>query len=172
MDTLILVNEHDECTGFADKLTAHKLGLLHRAFSIVILKKETNKTYMLLQRRALKKYHGAGLWSNSCCSHFLPGVKDHERLIARLKFEMGIESSLSYIGKFQYFADLGTMREHEIDHVYLGTVDSKTQPIINTDEVMEFAWVDVEVLKHENLYNKKYSPWFAQVCAKVFKSLA
>ena len=172
MDTIILVNEHDECTGFADKITAHKLGLLHRAFSIVILKKNANKTFMLLQRRSLGKYHGAGLWSNSCCSHFLPGVADNDRLVDRLKFEMGLEASLNYIGKFKYYADLGTMKEHEIDHIYIGTVDSKTQPTVNPNEVMDFAWIDFELLKNENLYNKKYSPWFAQVCEKVFKSLA
>src|SRR6185369_8825733 len=67
---VILVNENDETIGAIDKMEAHKKGLLHRAFSVFIF---NSKGEMLLQKRALNKYHSGGLWSNACCSHPQPG---------------------------------------------------------------------------------------------------
>ena len=69
-DEVILVDENDVAIGTLDKLEAHLKGKLHRAFSIFIF--NTNGE-MMLQRRALNKYHSGGLWSNACCSHPRPG---------------------------------------------------------------------------------------------------
>ncbi|HRP52649.1 MAG TPA: NUDIX domain-containing protein, partial [Fluviicola sp.] len=63
---VLLVNEHDEVVGEMEKLEAHQKGLLHRAFSILIY---NGKGELLLQQRSLNKYHSAGLWTNTCCSH-------------------------------------------------------------------------------------------------------
>jgi isopentenyl-diphosphate delta-isomerase len=71
-DKVILVNEHDDMVGIMDKMEAHKQGLLHRAFSIFIFNR---KGEMLLQQRALSKYHSCGLWTNACCSHPMPAKK-------------------------------------------------------------------------------------------------
>jgi len=66
MEEIILVDEKDNEIGSCEKLEAHKKGLLHRAFSIIIF---NSRHEFLLQRRALTKYHCPGLWSNACCSH-------------------------------------------------------------------------------------------------------
>jgi isopentenyl-diphosphate delta-isomerase len=67
---VILVNEKDEITGAAGKMEAHEKGLLHRAFSVFVF---NGKGEMLLQQRAINKYHSGGLWTNACCSHPQPG---------------------------------------------------------------------------------------------------
>ena len=63
---VILVDQQDNPTGSCEKLEAHQKGLLHRAFSVFIFNK---KGEMLLQQRAINKYHSGGLWTNACCSH-------------------------------------------------------------------------------------------------------
>ena len=67
---LILVDEHDNEIGFIKKNEAHQKGMLHRAISVFVF---NSKDEWLLQRRALNKYHSDGLWTNTCCSHPLPG---------------------------------------------------------------------------------------------------
>jgi isopentenyl-diphosphate delta-isomerase len=66
LQQLILVNNLDEPIGVAEKMEAHQKGLLHRAFSVFIFNEEGK---MLLQQRAINKYHSGGLWTNACCSH-------------------------------------------------------------------------------------------------------
>jgi len=88
---VILVDEHDNALGAMDKMEAHQKGLIHRAFSIFIF---NSRGEMLLQQRALTKYHSAGLWSNSCCSHPCPGEEVKEAAIRRLNEELGFETSL------------------------------------------------------------------------------
>ena len=55
---VILVDENDNEIGVMEKLQAHQEGLLHRAFSVFIF---NDKNELLLQQRALTKYHSAGL---------------------------------------------------------------------------------------------------------------
>ena len=66
---VILVDLHDKQIGTKEKLQAHLDGDLHRALSIFLF---NDKGQWLLQKRALYKYHSAGLWTNSCCSHPRP----------------------------------------------------------------------------------------------------
>jgi isopentenyl-diphosphate delta-isomerase len=85
---LILVNEHDQQTGVQGKVSVHKEGKLHRAFSILIF---NNKGEILLQKRAHQKYHSGGLWTNACCSHPLPMEPIETTLQRRLMEEMGFK---------------------------------------------------------------------------------
>lgn len=66
MSKVILVNEYNHIVGIADKQEAHIKGLLHRAFSIFVFRKYKSNLELLLQRRALSKYHCGGLWTNTC----------------------------------------------------------------------------------------------------------
>ncbi|MFN5294291.1 MAG: isopentenyl-diphosphate delta-isomerase, partial [Flavobacteriales bacterium] len=51
---VIMVDTHDNDLGVMEKMEAHEKGVLHRAFSIFIF---NSNGEMLLQRRALSKYH-------------------------------------------------------------------------------------------------------------------
>ena len=48
-----------------DKLHAHVAGLRHKAVSVFVRRGDE----ILLQQRALGKYHTPGLWANTCCTH-------------------------------------------------------------------------------------------------------
>ena len=96
---VVLVNNKGEEIGKEEKLRAHQLGELHLAFSVFIFNK---KGELLLQRRSLEKYHSAGLWSNTCCSHPRPGFDIKEEAVRRLKEEMGIKEELKEIFSFIY----------------------------------------------------------------------
>ena len=53
-EEVILVDANDLAIGTMEKIEAHEKGLLHRAFSILLV---NEKGEMLLQQRALEKYH-------------------------------------------------------------------------------------------------------------------
>ncbi len=92
-DELILVNEHDEPIGVMPKLLAHQLGHLHRAFSVFIFNEQNE---LLIQQRALHKYHSAGQWANSCCSHPKPNEDTQKAAERRLQEELGFATPLTY----------------------------------------------------------------------------
>jgi isopentenyl-diphosphate delta-isomerase len=87
---VILVDENDREIGTMDKMEAHQQGKLHRAFSVFIF--NPNKE-LLIQRRAEGKYHSAGLWTNTCCSHPSPGETVIEAANRRLQEEMGMKAN-------------------------------------------------------------------------------
>ena len=86
---VILVDEHDVPVGEAEKMEAHRQGWLHRAFSVFIFNANGE---MLLQQRALSKYHSPGLWTNACCSHPNPNEAIHVCIQRGLKEEMGFHT--------------------------------------------------------------------------------
>jgi len=160
MEEVILVDKNNNVIGFMEKMEAHKKGLLHRAFSIFLF---NSKHQLLLQRRALNKYHSAGLWTNTCCSH---PRKDESFVVAanrRLKEEMGLTCKLNYAFEFIYKAKLDrNLTEHELDHVFLGKSDKA--PVINKEEAMNFKYISLEKLKIEIQNNpESYTEWL-KIC--------
>jgi len=134
---VILVNEQDEPIGLMEKMEAHEKGLLHRAFSVLIF---NSNGEMLLQQRALSKYHSPGLWTNACCSHPRNGETILEASNRRLLEEMGMQAELTVLTHFIYKAEFDNgLTEHELDYVVKGITDNN--PIINSDEVNDFRWI-------------------------------
>src|SRR6185503_10093666 len=111
---VILVDENDNEIGSCEKMEAHRQGWLHRAFSIFIF---NSRGEMLLQQRALDKYHSPGLWTNACCSHPAPGENLAEAAGRRLEEELGFTTGLEKLFDFIYRADFENgLSEHEFDH--------------------------------------------------------
>ena len=158
-----LVDTQDNPNGSMEKLEAHEKGLLHRALSVLII--NTNKE-ILLQRRALGKYHSPGLWTNTCCSHPYPGENPTEAANRRLKEEMGMVADLEFAFKFQYKCDFDNgLIEHELDHVFIG--ESNDTPHLNTDEAMAFKWMSIEELETDMKNNAdNYTFWFKWMIEK------
>jgi isopentenyl-diphosphate delta-isomerase len=158
-----LVDTQDNPNGSMEKLEAHEKGLLHRALSVLII--NTNKE-ILLQRRALGKYHSPGLWTNTCCSHPYPGENPTEAANRRLKEEMGMVADLEFAFKFQYKCDFDNgLIEHELDHVFMGKTDDI--PHLNTDEAMAFKWMSIEELETDMKNNPdNYTYWFKWMIEK------
>ena len=146
MSQVILVNEQDEPVGFMDKMEAHEKGLLHRAFSIFIFNKNGE---MLLQQRAIDKYHSGGLWTNACCSHPLPNEDTDEAAQRRLKEEMGFNTTIhkTFVFAYKTAFDNG-LTEHEVDHVYIGNYDGLIEP--DPAEVKSYAYQEMEEIRKSN----------------------
>lgn len=157
MENVILVDESDNAIGAMEKMEAHRIGVLHRAFSILLF---NAKGEVLLQKRSATKYHCPGLWTNTCCSHPLPGEPVDLAARRKLKQEMGIELQPEFAYKFIYKAPLDNgLTEHELDHVFIGQFDG--EPAINTDEVEDWKYVNLMDLKEDILHHPDaYTPWF------------
>ncbi|HSG68368.1 MAG TPA: isopentenyl-diphosphate Delta-isomerase [Bacteroidales bacterium] len=157
VEKVILVDNNDIEVGTMEKMEAHEKALLHRAFSIFIFNKAGQ---MMLQRRALSKYHSPGLWTNACCSHPRPGESLKQATSRRIVEEMGFSCDMREVFSFIYKApfDHG-LTEHELDHVFIGHYNG--EPVINTDEVDDWKWIDVKVLLNEvHAHPELYTVWF------------
>ena len=165
---VVLVDELDNKVGLMEKMEAHINPTLHRAFSIFIF---NSKNEMLLQQRALSKYHTPGLWTNTCCSHPRDGESLHDATNRRLQEEMGMQCELKEAFSFIYKADvMQGLVEHEFDHVFIGTSDDL--PIINKDEVESFRYDTVEHIKADIERNpQNYTAWFKIAFDKLLETL-
>jgi isopentenyl-diphosphate delta-isomerase len=163
-----LVNPNDEPIGSMEKLEAHQKGLLHRAISVLIF---NSKGEMLLQRRALKKYHSPGLWTNTCCSHPYPFEIPKDAASRRLNEEMNIESKLNFAFKFIYKTEFSNgLIENELDHVFIGYSDET--PHLNTDEAVAFRWVTIKDLQRDIEKNpENYTVWFKIIIEEHLKQV-
>jgi isopentenyl-diphosphate Delta-isomerase len=157
MTEVVLVNELDEPTGTMEKMAAHQGPHLHRAFSVFLFNK--NKQ-MLLQRRALKKYHSGGLWTNTCCSHPYPGEAVAIGASRRLMEEMGIETPLQKAFHFIYQADFDNgLNEYEFDHVFIGEFEGPINP--DPAEVADYCYKSIADIKRDiKLRSDMYTAWF------------
>lgn len=162
-EQLILVNTQDHEQGNAEKLQAHQQGLCHRAFSVFVLRQTSKGLEILLQQRQLNKYHGGGLWTNTCCGHPRPGeaiIKAGQR---RLYEEMGLQMQLQWLDKFHYIAHFDNgLTENEVDHVLISYYHGQSiEP--NQNEVNDYQWMTIATL-HNQLQKKQpyYTPWLGQ----------
>jgi len=157
MEQVVLVDEQDHPIGLMEKQAAHVTPHLHRAFSVFIF---NSKGELLLQQRALTKYHSPGLWTNTCCSHPRDGETLEEATSRRLMEEMGMTCEMHEVYTFIYKAPVGQgLTEHEFDHVWIGQSDDA--PNINREEVESWKYMSLNELS-EDIQNhpERYTEWF------------
>ena len=167
-EKVILVDSSDKEVGTMEKMEAHKFGgSLHRAFSVFIFNTEGD---MLLQQRAISKYHSGGLFSNTCCSHPWPNEDIYSAANRRLMEEMGMSCKLLKIFSFEYKAALDHgLTEWEFDHVFIGECDDI--PEINRLEVESYEYVHIEwLLKDVISRPNRYTEWFKASVEQVIKT--
>lgn len=157
-EKVVLVNPQDEIQGLMGKQEAHEKGLLHRAISIILF---NSKGEILLQQRADAKYHWAGIWSNTVCTH----PRENETYLAaatrRLTEELDIATDLKQIFHFIYKAkdEESGLTEHELDHVFIGNYEGSIP--FNTEEVKAVRWISKANLDQELAENpEQFSFWF------------
>ena|SRR5690554_150822 len=165
-EIITLVDQNDVSLGPIEKLEAHKKGLLHRAFSVFIF---NSNGELLIQQRADEKYHSAGLWTNTCCSHPNYNETTPEAVRRRMNEEMGMTANVEFKFKFIYKATFeNQLIEHEVDHVYFGISDDL--PTINPDEVKNWKYINMEELQKEiSIYPENYTPWLIICFPEVLK---
>ncbi len=156
--------------GVSEKLAAHiPPGKLHRAVSIYVF---DSKRRLLLQKRAITKYHSPGLWSNTCCGHPRPKESSIEAATRRLKEEMGVECPLR--DEFGYLHRRGVgseLTEWEYGHVFIGKCDC--QPIPNPREVESWKWAYVDWLREDMaMHESQYTVWFQPALGAVMAHIS
>ena len=166
VEYVILVNNNDQSLGAMEKMEAHEKGVMHRAISVFVF---NNAGEMLLQKRADEKYHSAGLWSNTACSHPRTNEKPRDAAHRRLIEEMGFDCDIDKAFSFVYKANVGEgLIEHEYDHVFIGNSDTK--PIPNPDEVGDWKYVDFDwLIKDIETNPGDYTVWFKIALEEVKK---
>jgi len=164
MEQVILVNEQDEVLGVMEKMEAHEKALLHRAFSVFVF---NEKGELLLQKRAITKYHSGGLWTNTCCSHPRPGESIEEAALRRLNEEMGFVTDLSKAFSFIYNASFSNgLTEHEFDHVFTGIYSGAIH--INREEVETYVFRSLqEIASLLEQEPESFTAWFHIAFPKV-----
>jgi len=169
VEYVILVNNNDQSLGAMEKMEAHEKGVMHRAFSVFIF---SNDGKMLLQKRADEKYHSAGKWSNTACSHPRTDEKTIDAAHRRLEEEMGFDCEIDEAFSFVYKAHVGDgLIEHEYDHVFVGRSDTKPSP--DPDEVSDWKYVDLDWLMDDLENNPDdYTVWFKIAVKELKKHLS
>lgn len=141
-----------------DKLRVHMEGLRHRAVSVFILDGEN----VLIQRRAMSKYHTPGLWANTCCTHPRWGEDSAGCAVRRLREELGITGLYpARRDTVEYRADVGNgMVEHEVVDIFAATATRQLTVTPNPDEVMQVEWIGLYDLAAEvNRRPERFTPW-------------
>ncbi|MCF6446023.1 isopentenyl-diphosphate Delta-isomerase [Nereida sp. MMG025] len=141
-----------------EKLEVHQRGLKHKAISVFLMK----GTKVLLQQRAMVKYHTPGLWANTCCTHPDWNEDSADCAVRRLQEELGItDASVSFADQVEYRADVFQgLIEHEVVDVFVGHVDDTLNIDPNPAEVMDITWVEMDDLAADLESNTaRYTPW-------------
>jgi isopentenyl-diphosphate delta-isomerase len=161
-ELIVLVDADDRIIGMGDKLETHRTGALHRAFSVMVW---NSAGHLLLQKRASRKYHSGGLWTNACCGHPRPKEDIQAAARRRLEEEMGFACTLSPLGTITYRAELDRgMTEHELVHVFRGLHDGKVAPDAN--EAEDYRWASLADIHADiGVMPERYSAWFRQYLA-------
>lgn len=166
-EQVVLVNEQGEELGLMGKLEAHEKGILHKAISIIIYNSNGD---MLLQQRADAKYHWAGIWSNTCCSHprenesYLDAA--NRRLMEECGFSTELEEEFNFI--YQAFDAPSGLTEHEFDTVFTGIYDGECP--FNPAEIKAVKWMSVEdLLEDIRVQPDVYSFWFKIILEELQK---
>lgn len=141
-----------------EKLAAHQRGLRHLAVSVFVIRHGA----ILIQQRAMCKYHTPGLWANTCCTHPAWDEDALDCAHRRVKEELGITGlTLTHRGEVEYRADVGNgLIEHEVVQVFLADVDETMPMDPNPDEVMNTRWAKPETLIREiETEPEQFTPW-------------
>lgn len=160
-----IVDEQGNRMGPIEKIRAHQKGLLHEAFSLFIFNEHRE---LLLQRRAIEKYHSGGLWTNTCCSHPRFEESPERAVHRRLEEEIGFDCMLQKIGHIVYKAPFENgLTEYEFDSLYIGTYPS-TNPIHpDPIEVCEYKWMPLSETRKDIKKNPdRYTAWFKIIMQK------
>lgn len=154
-----------------DKLEVHRRGLFHPAVSVFVF----DGPRILIQRRALGKYHTPGLWANTCCTHPAWGEAAADCAARRLREELGI-SGLTLVARaaIDYRAPVGNgMVEHERARIFTAEAGPDLGLRPDPAEVMAVRWIPLAALRAEIAAEpERFTPWLriylAEHAARIF----
>lgn len=157
-----------------EKMKVHREGLRHKAVSVFVMHHDK----VLIQRRALSKYHTPGLWANTCCTHPLWNEVPEVCAIRRLNEELGITGLYpSFRDQVEYRADVGGgMIEHEVVDIFLAEATPDLKLNLNPDEVMETRWISfydlaAEITRHPDRFTAWLQIYLNEHTERIFGTL-
>ncbi|WP_300038348.1 isopentenyl-diphosphate delta-isomerase [uncultured Roseobacter sp.] len=141
-----------------EKLEAHVKGLRHKAVSVFVLKGDA----VLMQQRAMCKYHTPGLWTNTCCTHPQWDEAPLDCANRRLDDELGIKGlAPDHRHHLEYRAEVGDgLTEHEVVDVYVAEAGDSLVIEPNPEEVMAVEWIRFpDLIAAVARHPERYTPW-------------
>ena len=141
-----------------EKLEAHLKGLRHKAVSVFVLDGDA----VLMQQRAMGKYHTPGLWANTCCTHPEWDEPPEVCAVRRLREELGVTGlTPQHRHHLEYRADVGGgLIEHEVVDVFVAQANAGLSIALNPDEVMAVEWMPFDALRRAVTETpERFTPW-------------
>lgn len=142
-----------------EKMQAHLDGQLHLAVSVFVF----DGDLLLIQKRASTKYHCAGLWANTCCTHPHWDESVEDCAERRLTEELGFTLPLTRHQTVEYAADVGEgLKEHERVTLFSAQADSRALQVTpEQGEVEAVRWIGPRDLMREVRERPQdFTPWF------------
>lgn len=153
-----------------EKMAAHEAPTLHLAISVFLFAEDGD---LLIQQRALDKYHCGGMWANTCCTHPHWGEEAVAAADRRMMEEIGVSAVLEERRVIEYAADVGNgLWEHERVHMFRGTVEKDALVYdLNPEEVAAIRWISPNDLRTAMKSKPEgFTPWF-RIYAERFPDL-
>jgi isopentenyl-diphosphate Delta-isomerase len=160
-----IVDDAGRTIGQLEKFAAHENGgVWHRAISVFLFDSEGR---LLIQKRAEGKYHFAGLWANSCCSHPTASETIEQAAQRAMLHELGVYSNVKELAVVRYEANdpLTGYSEREHDHILVGTLTKEPTP--NPTEVQATRWITLQALAVEiEQQPENFAPWLSIILSR------
>lgn len=156
--TIMIPAWQDDTLVPVEKLEAHEKGMKHKAISVFVVR----DGQVLIQQRAMGKYHTPGLWANTCCTHPNWDETSSDCANRRLNEELGISGlELEYRDRVEYRADVGNgLIEHEVVDIFLAQAPAGMTIKLNPEEVMATKWISYpDLMRAVAEQPNKYTPW-------------
>lgn len=141
-----------------EKLAVHQRGLRHMAVSVFVMREGR----LLIQQRAMSKYHTPGLWANTCCTHPRWAEAGDDCARRRLAEELGITGlDVLDMGEVEYRADVGNgLTEHEVVRMFRADPSVDLTITLNPDEVLQTRWISrADLLAEVAARPEHFTPW-------------
>lgn len=145
-DEVVTVDADGTVTGSAERVEAHTGdGILHQAFSILLVEGTGDDARLLLCRRSAGKRLWGGVLADTCAGHPKVGEANADAAARRLVEEAGVSADLTSLGHIVYREDHGDGRcECEWCEVFVGSAPEKLS--VNEEEISEVRRVSLSEL--------------------------
>ena len=167
-DQVVAVTSEGEIVGPVDRARAHEgEGILHQAFSIVLVEGAGEDARVVLCRRSPAKRLWGGVLGDACAGHPRPGEEPDAGAARRLSEELGLEPGsvpLERLGHIVYREDHGDGRcENEWCAVYAARLPAGSGALrVNEQEVSEVRRVKpAELASYLEGRPEPLVPWLA-----------
>lgn len=146
-DEVVTVDPEGTVTGSVERVAAHTgEGVLHQAFSILLVEGEGDAARVLLCRRNAGKRLWGGVLADTCAGHPKVGESVAAGAARRLVEEAGVASELTSLGHIVYREDHGDGHcECEWCEIFAGRAPQRL--VLNEEEISEVRRVSLSEIE-------------------------